>query len=91
MMGNSFKKPTNDKPVYRQLDDSIVVSPMKPWKIGVTTIKQPNKVSIDNNVNLDFDERTSMKIINIALALAGIMVDETELYQIAGVEEEKLG
>lgn len=91
IVDNSFKKPTDSKPVHRLLSDSIVVSPKRTWKIGVTTIKQPLAVSIANSVNLECDERTSMKIINIALELAGIAVDESELYQMANMEEQKLG
>ena len=91
MMENSFKKPTLQKPVYRIVNESLSVSPKKKWKIGVTVIKEPQKVSIINNIGLEFDERTSMKIVSIALELAGIAVDETELYQMASAEEQKLG
>ena len=91
MLDNSFKKPSDNKPVFRILNDSVVISPPKKWKTKVTVIKQPLPVSIINDIGLDFDERVSMKIVNIALELAGIAVDETELYQMANAEEQKLG
>jgi hypothetical protein len=91
IIDNSFKKPTDSKPVYRYLQDNINITPQKKWRVGVTAIKTPAKVSIANGINSDFDERTSMKLIQIALELAGIAVDETELYQMANAEEQKLG
>jgi len=91
MVENTFKKPTDSKPVFRIMNDSIFISPAKKWKVKITVMKQPLPVSVLNNVGLEFDERASMKIISIALELAGIAVDETELYQMANAEEQKLG
>ena len=93
---NSWKKPTENQPIYRTFDDRIVVYPIAERKIKVTALKEPDTVVYDNvnpanNVDLPFNENASMKILQIALQLAGYATSDAELYQLANAEEQKLG
>ena len=88
---NSWKKPSEEYPIYRRLNEKIIISPESSRKVIVTALKTPERVSLENGVDLLFDENTSMKILQISLQLAGYAVDDMELYQLASTEEQKIG
>ena len=93
---NSWKKPTEEYPVYRIFEDKIVVYPTDERKVLISLIKEPSQVVYDsvdsnNNVDLPFGVNAAMKILQISLQLAGISMDDTEFYQYTNAEEQKLG
>lgn len=93
---NSFKKATEDYPIYTIYKDGLVVEPKAEVKVEITVLLQPLKVSLDdsdntfergsNAVDLDVSEKCFNEIVYLALKQAGISIRETEFYQITGNE-----
>lgn len=78
---NSFKAPTERNPIFSIVRNGLLIEPnVSPVK--VTVVKEPRKVSIEDNITLDLPEFVHQRVIAYALALSGVATRDDVLLQL---------
>lgn len=79
---NFFKKPTERNPIFSIARGGLVIEPSDLSSVTVSVLKEPRKVSRENNIDLDLPSFTHQRIVAYAIALSGVATRDDALIQL---------
>ena len=79
---NEFKKPTERNPIFSLVRNGLLIEPSNLANVIVSVIKNPRKVSKENQIDLDLPEFTHQRVIAYALSMSGIASRDDVLVQL---------